>query len=356
MEAAVGSEALSVLLRRKALTVMTLPILLAVSLVASLFFGSVGPVGLGVPRNMTFQEFALALASGQGDFAVIVRAIRLPRVFLGALVGAALALSGAGMQGLFRNPLAEPYILGLSSGAALGATLWFVFGFGFLPGPFGLSLLAFVAGLLTVILVYNLAQVGGRIRTDTLLLAGIAVATLLSAFTFFILFLGQVGIQRTIFWLLGGLNLTANGWLAVTLLFPAVVAGAAVLLLFARDVNLLLMGEDTAQQLGVDVPLVRRLLIAVPALLTSIAVAVSGIIAFVGLVVPHIVRLLLGPDHRILFPAAAIGGAIFLVWADALARTVLAPAEIPLGIVTAFAGAPFFIYLLRQRRGLVYAA
>lgn len=353
---AVGSEALSNILRRKALLVLLLPTLLAASLAASLLFGAVGPLGWGVPRNMSFQEFAAALFGGVNDFTVIVRDIRLPRVMLGALVGASLALSGAGMQGLFRNPLAEPYILGLSSGAALGATLWFVFGFGFLPGPFGLSLLAFVVGAITVVLVYNLARVGGTIRTDTLLLAGIAVATLLSALTFFILFMGQAGIQRTIFWLLGGLNLTSNGWVDVGLLLPALIAGALVLQVFARDVNTMLAGEETAQQLGVDVRLVRRILIVVPTVLTSIAVAVSGIIAFVGLIVPHIVRMLMGPDHRLLFPAAAVGGGIFLVWADALARTVMAPAEIPLGIVTAFAGAPFFIYLLRQRRGLAYAA
>lgn len=335
--------------------VLLLPLLLAVSLGASLLFGAVGPLGLGVPRNMSLGEFFEALAGGDNDFTIIIRSIRLPRVLLGALIGASLALSGAGMQGLFRNPLAEPYILGLSSGAALGATLWFVFRLGFLPGSLGLALLAFVFGMLTVLLVYNLSQVGGAIRTDTLLLSGIAVATLLSALTFFLLFQGQVGIQRTIYWLLGGLNLTANGWLDIALLFPVVVAGVLILQLFARDINILLTGEETAQQLGVNVVLVRRLLIVIPTVLTSLAVAVSGIIAFVGLLVPHIIRMLFGPDHRILFPAAALGGGIFLVWADALARTALAPGEIPLGIVTAFVGAPFFIYLLRQRRGLTYA-
>ncbi|MFQ5838630.1 MAG: FecCD family ABC transporter permease [Thermoplasmata archaeon] len=354
MKNSTGSAALDLLMRRRMLMAVLLPVLLAISLAASLFFGAVGPVGLGVPRNMSLEEFFEALAGGNNEFVVIIRSIRLPRILLGALVGASLALSGAGMQGLFRNPLAEPYILGLSSGAALGATLWFVFGFGFLPGTMGLGFLAFVAGILTVFLVYNLSQVGGAIRTDTLLLAGIAMATLLSALTFFLLFLGQVGIQRTIYWLLGGLNLTTNGWLDVALLFPAVLAGALVLQVFSRDVNVMLTGEETATQLGVDVALVRRVLIVVPAVLTSLAVAVSGIIAFVGLIVPHIIRMLLGPSHRVLFPAAALGGAIFLVWADALARTVLAPGEIPLGIVTAFCGAPFFIYLLRQRR-LSYA-
>lgn len=354
MKDAEDSKALVLLLRRRSILAV-MPFLVLISLGASLFFGSVGPVGPGQPRSMSLEDFFVALAGGDNDFTIILRVIRLPRVLLGALVGASLALSGAGMQGLFRNPLAEPYVLGISSGAALGATVWFISGFGLLSGTLGLSLFAFISGILTVVLVYNLSQVGGAIRTDTLLLAGIAVATLLSALTFFLLFLGKVGLQRTIFWLLGGLNLAVNAWLDVAILLPVVVAGAIVLQVFARDVNLLLTGEESAQHLGVDIKLVRRILIVVPTLLTSLAVAVSGIIAFVGLIVPHIIRILLGPDHRVLFPGAVMGGAIFLVWADALARTVLAPGEIPLGIVTAFSGAPFFIYLLRQRKVLTYA-
>jgi iron complex transport system permease protein len=305
---------------------------------------------------MSVAEFLGALAGGENDFSVIVREIRLPRVLLGALVGASLSLSGAAMQGLFRNPLAEPYVLGISSGAALGATLWFITGALLVPGVLGLSLFAFTAGIATVLLVYNLSRVGGAVRSDTLLLSGIAVATLLSALTFFILFTGQVGIHRALFWLLGGLNLTTNAWIDVGLLLPILLLGALVLQILARDVNLMVTGEETAQQLGVEVATLKRSLVVVPTLLTSVAVAVSGIIAFVGLVVPHILRILLGPDHRILFPASAMGGAIFLVWADAFARTVLSPGEIPLGIVTAFAGAPFFLYLLRKRRSTAHAA
>lgn len=292
----------------------------------------------------------LALAGNLPENAgTILFQIRMPRVVLSALVGACLAVSGAVLQGLLRNPLAEPYVLGISSGAALGATLAILFGvgakaFGFqaVPGA------AFLLGMGTTFLVYNLARVGGRVTMTTLLLAGIAVGSLLSALTSLAMVLSGQELHKVIFWLMGGF--AGATWSDVKTAFPYMVAGTVPIFFLARELNLLLLGDETARHLGSQVERVRLVLLAAASLVTAAAVSVSGIIGFVGLIIPHGVRMLVGPDHRVLLPAGALVGAIFLVLADTLARTVAGALEIPVGVITALAGAPFFLYLLRREK------
>jgi len=284
----------------------------------------------------------------------IVLAIRLPRVLSGAVVGTALALAGAAFQGLFRNPMADPYVLGVSSGAALGAAVGMItsssasfLGVGTVPA------FAFCGALGSIFLVYNLARVGGRVPVMTLLLAGIAVAALLQAAVSLLMVVAHEKLEQIVFWIMGGLAASRWGELAAAL--PYVAVGSGVILAYARDLNALLLGEESAHHLGVEVERCKKVVIAAGALVTAAAVSISGSIAFVGLVVPHAMRLVVGPDHRVLLPASALAGAIALVAADALARTAMAPSEIPVGIIMALSGGPFFIYLLRRtkaRRGL----
>lgn len=279
----------------------------------------------------------------------IILLIRLPRVILAALVGASLAASGTALQSLFRNPMADPFILGISSGAGFGATLVLLYGVSFGLGVFNLPLASFACGALTVFLVYTVARTGRRVPVTTLLLSGIAVSAFFSACTSFLLFSSSQNLHQVIFWMMGGL--WGRGWEHVYMVLPFAVAGSAILLVHARSLNALMFGEESAHYLGVGVERLKNTLLVVTALLTGAAVAVSGIIGFVGLITPHIARLLVGPDHRILLPVSVITGAIFLVVADLASRLIIAPGELPIGILTAFCGAPFFLYLLRTRRG-----
>lgn len=340
---------------RARLLLLLLPLALAGSVVFSLFFGSLGPIGPGKPWAISLDEFFASVVGASDRYATIIWQLRFPRAITAALVGAALSLAGVGMQGLFRNPLAEPYVLGISSGAALGATVWFLYGVGF-PSSVALPLFAFAVALLTIGAVYGMGRVGGVLRTDTLLLAGVSIGSFLSALTFFLMYLASESLQRIVFWLLGGFNLSVNPWRDIAILLPVVAIGACALFLFRRDLNALLLGDESARTLGVDPELTKRVVLFVSALLTASAVAFSGIIGFVGLVIPHAVRLVVGPDHRILLPAAMMAGAVFLLWGDVAARTLLAPEEIPVGIVTAFFGTPFFVLLLRSGRRRVHEA
>ncbi len=283
----------------------------------------------------------------------IIMQVRLPRVLTGALVGAALALSGAALQGLFRNPVADPGVLGVSSGGAAGAVAAIALNLQALH-PLVLAAAAFVGAMVAVTLVYATAAAGGRFSLAALLLAGLAVSSFLGAVTSTIIYFSARDaevLREIFFWLLGGLD--ARSWSHVRLAAPPILLGAVVLLAFGRDLNLLLLGEEQARSLGVSVAWARRILLVTTALITGVAVAVSGTIGFVGLIVPHVLRLVVGPDHRVLLPAAALGGAIFLILADTVARVALAPTEMRLGIITAFLGAPFFLFLLirAQRQG-----
>jgi iron complex transport system permease protein len=279
------------------------------------------------------------------EYQLIVFNIRLPRILMGVLVGASLSVAGAGFQALLRNPLADPYVLGVSSGAALGAILSLVFA----SGPTVITPLAAFAGAgAAITLVYFLGRRGGQLDSYTLLLAGIITASFLSAVIIFLMTrLSGRDLRGMAFWLMG--DLSSSSPIPVGWLFLVLVIAIGAIYTTAADLNLLLSGEQEAIHLGVDVPRVKLVVYLGASLLTGLAVSVSGAIGFVGLLVPHLIRLLFGSDYRVLIPATALGGAIVIVLADALARTIAAPTELPVGAVTALVGAPMFLYLLRRR-------
>lgn len=274
--------------------------------------------------------------------------VRLPRVVLALLVGASLGCAGALMQGVFGNPLAEPGVIGISAGAAVGAVASIALGLSFL-GNWTVTVCAFVSGLLTVLLVYAMSRSGGRTEVVTLILTGIAVNAFAGALIgLSIFFADNAQITQITFWQLG--SLAQATWPKVLAVLPCALLGLAVAPLYARKLDLLALGERPARHLGVDVERLRVVLVLVVALLTAAAVAVAGIITFVGLLVPHLLRMANGPGHRFLVPGSALGGALVLVAGDLAARTVAAPAELPLGVLTALFGSPFFFWLLRRTR------
>jgi iron complex transport system permease protein len=323
--------------------------------VAAIALLSVGVGSVFIPPGVTLKILLarlplVAIAPDWPDtFEQILLQIRLPRVALVALAGAALASSGAAYQGLFRNPLADPYLIGVASGAGLGAVSAIALRVAHpLLGALLVPAAAFAGALLTVALVYALARVGHSTPITTLLLAGVVVGTLATALSTFLLLRLNQQAMRVLAFLLGGYG--GAGWVSVLAVAPFAALGCAVLYLHARQLNLLLFDADQARQLGVDVERVTLVVVVAATLTTAAAVAFSGLIGFVGLVVPHAARLLVGADHRRLLPLATIGGAGFLLLADLVARTALAPEELPLGVVTAFVGAPFFLWLLRRTR------
>ncbi|WP_323375532.1 FecCD family ABC transporter permease [Streptomyces alkaliterrae] len=277
----------------------------------------------------------------------IIVDVRAPRVLLGAVVGAGLAVVGTAMQALVRNPLADPYLLGISSGASLGAVVVIVTGATWL-GTMSLSAAAFAGSLATMFLVYGAARTAGRITSLRLILSGVAVAAVLSAATHLILLTSERGNQarEVLSWTLGGLG--GVGWSVLWLPVLVLLAAIGVLLLRARSLNLLLAGEETATTMGLDVGRFRMRMFVLLSLVTGVLVAAAGPVGFVGLMMPHIMRMVVGGDHRRLLPATALAGAIFLVWADVAARTVAAPQEIPVGVLTALCGGPFFLWLMRR--------
>ena len=315
---------------------VSIPITTTLKIIVSKVFG----------LKLTLDENILSI------YETILFKVRFARVVLAVLVGIALSVAGVVYQGIFKNPMADPYIIGVSSGAALGATLAAIVFKGF--GMLGFSLvpvLAFVGATITIFFVYNLARTGTKVPVATLLLAGVAIGALLHAITSFVMVLGGKDLHFIIFWLMGGFS--SKNWDHVMVVLPFLAVGLPLVFYFSRDLNLLLLGEERAQQLGIEAEKIKKILIIVASLLAASAVAVSGIVGFVGLIVPHMVRLVTGPDHKILIPCSALFGASFVVFSDLLARTLMAPTEIPLGVITALFGAPFFIYLLkRSKRGL----
>ena len=290
-------------------------------------------------------------ATWQPSDETILFLIRMPRVTAGALVGAALASAGVLFQGMLRNPMADPYIIGTSAGAALGATIAMMLPISVAFLSFGLvPVAAFFGALGAVLLVYNLARVGGKTPIVSMLLAGFAVSAILAAVVFLIVTIsGRTGLLQNVYSFLMG-SISVTGWTQIALVAPLIIGGIIAARFLAFRLNALSLGEEGAAYLGINVEREKLLVLALGSLLTAAAVSISGLVGFVGLVVPHAVRLVLGPDHRLLLPAAALSGGAFLVLADLFARTVLAPSEIPIGILTAIIGAPFFIYLLRRTR------
>ncbi len=279
----------------------------------------------------------------------IVVDVRLPRVLAAGVVGGGLAFSGAAYQGVFRNPLADPFLLGVAAGAALGAAIAIVspldagtYGFGWVP------MFAFVGAALAVVVAYLVSRVGRTVSNTTLILAGVAISAIFGSITSFIMLTGGDRAQPIFSFLFGSFN-TAN-WDRLAIGAPYMLVGALVVFAFGRLLNVLQLDEEQAAQLGVDVTRTKLIVLAAASLVAATAVAIAGVIGFVGLIVPHVVRMLFGGDYRRLLPLAALLGAAFLIAADVLSRTVLAPQEVPVGIVTAVVGAPFFLYLLRTRR------
>ena len=279
----------------------------------------------------------------------IVWQVRVPRILLGCLVGASLAASGATYQGLFRNPLADPYLIGVASGAGLGATIVLVTPLpAYIQGTSLLPLAAFGGALLAVMFSYVVVSRSGDLPLAGLILSGIAIASLAGAMTGFLMIRSDPDVRPVLAWLMG--SLSVSGWEEVRLLLPYLFVGVVGMMAYGRVLNLMQLGEDEAGQIGVNVRRTKLVLVGLASLTTAAAVSVSGLIGFVGLVAPHIVRMVWGHDYRFLIPMSLLVGAGFLVAADVVARTVARPSELPIGLVTAFCGAPFFLYVLHRSR------
>lgn len=318
---------------------------LLAALVLSLAIGSV---------FLSPAELWLALTGhGTNVSTAILWSIRLPRTVLIALTGMALSGSGAAYQGLFRNPLADPYLIGVASGAGLGAVLamsvnWPYSFWGLLAVPMA----AFIGALLTVLVVYSLARIGKTVPTTNLILAGVAFSSFATSLTSFLMLRSTDDLRRALGWLLGGASQYA--WAAIIAITPYLIIGLGILLLSGQALNLLQFGDEQAQQLGLNVARTKTILLIAASLATAAAVAFSGIIGFIGLIVPHVMRLWWGADYRRLVPLSIISGASALLISDIVARVVLAPQEIPVGIVTALVGAPFFLWVLRRAKNQGY--
>lgn len=278
-------------------------------------------------------------------YITIVLNVRLPRIIIAGLVGGSLAVVGAAFQGLFRNPLTDPHILGVSSGAALGATFAIMSGITLRIGSLGfMGICAFIGAILTVIVVYTLAGVGGRNNITSILLTGTAISTMLSAIISLLMTLHREEIEKVYLWTLG--SFSAATWGKVRFLSWFVLIGVVILLCFAKDLNVMMTGEDSAKSLGINITWVKRMIVIFASLLVGACVSVSGIIGFVGLLIPHCTRLITGPDHRRLLPYCCFFGAIFMIICDTIARCITQPSELPVGVITALFGAPYFIFLL----------
>ena len=319
-----------------------LAVLLVVAMVLGVLFGSV-PVGAS-------ELWAVMVGGGDAAHRDIILQLRLPRVLLAGLVGGGLAVAGATLQALLRNPLAEPYILGMSGGASVGAVLVLSLGLA-TTGSWVMPLAAFAGAVGAILLVFRVATSTGRgMDVRVLLLAGVVVAAFFTACITFILSISSARtVQSAILWIMG--SLAAADWGDVVTATIYTIPAGLLLMALARPLNLMAIGEETAHYLGADVEGVKRVALGVAALITAAAVAVAGVIGFVGLVVPHAVRIAVGSDHRALLPLAFLAGAAFLTLADLIARVALAPAEIPVGVVTAFVGVPLFLVLLRRSVG-----
>ena len=305
-----------------------LTLLLLLAMAASCLFGAVDFRADEILRSPIFWQ------------------LRLPRVLMSVLVGAVLSVCGAAYQSIFRNPLTDPYVLGVSSGASLGAAVAILLGLeAWLWGVGGMAL---AAALLTVLLIYRIASIGNRMHTTTLLLTGVCLTLLISAVISFLMVMNQEKMDTIIFWTMG--SFSSASWADVAVLAPVALVGIGVVLWYARDLNLLLAGSEAAQSMGVEVERVKRVLLAATTLMVAFAVSTCGVIGFVGLIVPHAVRLVAGPDNRRVVPYSILCGALFVLVCDTLARTLLRPSELPVGSLTSMVGAPLFIYLLYRNK------
>ena len=332
-------------------------IILGIALLLSVAVGSVfiPPLTLlqVLGERIASLHLTLAPPADQSTAAIILFQLRLPRTALVAITGAALGGSGAAYQGLFRNPLADPYLIGVASGAGLGAVIAMSIQWPYsFIGLLAIPIAAFLAAIITVAVVYSLARVGRTTPTTNLILAGVALGSFTTALTSLLMLRSQGDLHRAIVWLLGGGAI--GGWQPVMAALPYILAGLGILLVMGHNLNVLQFGDEQAQQLGVPVEKVRRIIIIAASLTTAAAVAFSGIIGFVGLIIPHVMRIAWGGDYRRLLPLSIIGGAGLLLLADVLSRVLLAPQELPVGIITAVVGGPFFLWVLRRAKSQAF--
>jgi iron complex transport system permease protein len=340
--------------RTRILSLLGLIILLIIVMALATSIGSVK-----IPLSTTFSilldrlPFIDITQTWQDAIATVIMDIRLPRVILAGLVGAALATAGATYQGLFRNPLADPYLIGVAQGASLGAVVGFL-----LPitwAGFGLTVIpvfSFAGAVLSTATVYLLARVGKTLPVTTLILAGVALGALLGSIVSYLIISSGEEMHGIIFWMMG--SFSGSKWSEISVVLPYVAAGTAIIIIFARLLNVMQLDEEQAQQLGINVERLKIILLAAATLITAASVAFVGTIGFVGIIIPHAVRLIWGADHRFLLPLAVLTGGIFMILTDLVARTVMAPTEIPIGVITAICGAPFFLYLLRRRKKAIF--
>ncbi|MDH5299421.1 MAG: iron ABC transporter permease [Desulfobulbaceae bacterium] len=334
---------------------VTLAVLLAMALVATVVVST----GMGFIRIAPLEVVRVILARLMGDqglvagldpvFSYVIMDVRLPRILTAALVGSGLAVCGVLFQGILLNPLADPYTLGVSSGAAFGASLALVANFVFL-GHFSVPLCAFIGAMATLAVVLHLSSFDGQMSANTLILSGVIVGAILAAGISFMKYLADEQVAMIIYWLMG--SFASKGWLDVALALAAAAAGLLVAVYYGRDLNIMALGGRSSDSLGVDTARVRKILLITGSLTAAICVSVSGIIGFIGLIVPHLMRFVVGPDNRRLAVVSALAGGLLLLVADTVTRAVL-PAEVPIGVLTALIGGPFFCYIFRHRqRGL----
>jgi len=337
--------------------IIPLLLILIISIIVSASVGS---------ANLSLKETAVIIAGyipGLSYFvndadinpqsAKIISQIRIPRILLAVFVGIALAGAGVIFQGIFRNPMADPYIIGVSAGASLGATLGMIMALQMRFLSFSAAgIFAFAGAVSVTFIVYNISRIRSKISVVTLLLAGVALSALISSINSFILIFRTQDLAKVIFWLMGGF--TSASWQQFFMISPVIVLLLIASSFFMKDLNLISLSDERASQMGVETDRVKKVLLILASLIAAAAVSVSGIIGFVGLITPHIMRLLVGPDHKSLFPTAAVAGGIVLLFSDTIARTVLTPREIPVGIITSIIGVPFFIYLLLRSKKEIF--
>jgi iron complex transport system permease protein len=340
--------------RTRIVSMIVLGVALLLIIVAATAIGSV-PVPLDTSFKVILDKlpFIAITHTWTDGTGTIIWDVRLPRVLLAGIVGAALAVAGATYQGLFRNPLADPYLIGVAQGASLGAVIGFL-----LPVAWNLTAIgiipvfAFAGAILATLVVYLLARVGKTLPVTTLILSGVALSALLSSVVSYLVISSNDQMHNILFWMMGSFSMSE--WSEVGIVLPYVAVGITVIVIFARLLNVMQLDEEQAQQLGVNVERYKLILLAAATLITAASVSFVGTIGFVGIIIPHAVRLIWGADHRSLLPLSILTGAVFMIGADLLSRTVLAPKEIPIGVITAICGAPFFLYLLRKRKKAIF--
>ncbi len=333
------------------LTVLSVVLILSIGFFSVIGTANISPIDCFriVGSKMPIIKNYIDISDIGKSHQTIIWSIRLPRVLLGVLVGASLSMAGTAFQGIFKNPMADPYVIGISSGAALGASIAIILGINIaMINISTISIFAFIGALGAVFTVYNIARIKNKVPVTTLLLAGIAIGQFLTAIMSFLMVIYSKDMAKIIYWTMG--SLAGKGWDPLIKISIPVIISMIFINFFARDLNIMLTGEESAKSLGVDVEKTKIYILILGTFMVSMVVSIGGIIGFVGLIIPHIARLILGPDNRILLPSSALIGGIFMVAADTIARTIISPVEIPVGIITALFGGPFFLYLLRKSK------